>query len=108
MISRTVFSIKSPRKGTCGHAALFRDILYDEDNQIYIEGGLYDIEYLEVRLIHQSAKDYLLRKNKDSNPVLEDFDIFCWCQGLMEHFRIDLCDAYGSHSMAASYNLFYF
>ena len=40
MISRTVFSIKSPRKETCGHAALFRDFLSLADCIFVVIGPL--------------------------------------------------------------------
>ena len=40
MISRTVFSIKSPRKETCGHALLFRDFLSRADCIFVVIGPL--------------------------------------------------------------------
>ena len=40
MISRTVFSIKSPRKETCGNAALFRDFLSLADCIFVVIGPL--------------------------------------------------------------------
>jgi Ankyrin repeats (3 copies) len=42
-------------------------------DQVSYCGYFLTIKEDEVSLIHQSAKDYLLRKSRDSNPELEDF-----------------------------------
>ena len=44
-------------------------------DQVLSCGYLLTIEKDEVGLIHQSAKDYLLRKTRDSNPELEYFRV---------------------------------
>ena len=44
-------------------------------DQVSYCGDFLTIEEEEVRLIHQSAKDYLLRKSRDSNPELETFRV---------------------------------
>ncbi|MCJ1264100.1 hypothetical protein MMC22_003971, partial [Lobaria immixta] len=46
----------------CGHFLAIREDEDEEDEEV-------------VSLIHQSAKDYLLRKNRDLNPVLDFFRI---------------------------------
>lgn len=38
-------------------------------------GQMLKVEHEEVTLIHQSARDYLLRRNRDSNNILEFFRI---------------------------------
>lgn len=47
----------------------YRGYVEDEEDE---EG---EIGWVRVGLIHQSAKDFLLRKNQDSNPVLEAFRV---------------------------------
>jgi hypothetical protein len=42
-------------------------------DQITLCGPFLMVDQDEVRLIHQSARDYLLRKEPDENPVLEEF-----------------------------------
>ncbi|KAJ5169209.1 uncharacterized protein N7482_004803 [Penicillium canariense] len=44
-------------------------------DQIAFCGPFIKIDKQEVGLIHQSARDYLLRENCDSNPILETFRI---------------------------------
>ena len=44
-------------------------------DQVAFCGHFLTIKYNEVSLIHQSAKDYLLRKSPDSNPNLKIFRI---------------------------------
>ena len=48
-----------------------------QEYQVYQNYQEYQVEmrWVSVGLIHQSAKDYLLRQNQDSNPVLEDFRV---------------------------------
>lgn len=44
-------------------------------DKLFYCGYFITIDGHEVNLIHQSAKDYLLRKSRDLNPVLELFRI---------------------------------
>ena len=56
----------------CGNLLVIIDGQEDQEDQWYQESERKEVS---VGLIHQSAKDYLLRKKQDSNPVLEDFRV---------------------------------
>ena len=66
----------------CGNFLVFKHYTgLEEGLSIGSFGGvasykrLGEYKVVRVGLIHQSAKDYLLRKRRDSNPVLEDFRV---------------------------------
>ncbi len=44
-------------------------------DQITLCGYFLKIQHQEVSLVHQSARDYLLRENPDDSPILEEFRI---------------------------------
>ena len=76
-------------------------------DQVALCGSFLKIREHEVGLVHQSAKDYLLRENPDDNPLLEQFRIkpeeahfelartcFAYIQnGVLANGPLDLTDA---------------